>query len=235
MQWTTKMPEPANGRYVIVGEDPCEIVAARTDGIGDHVGQWFPLVGSRTQPMTFEDILRPGGEAQAQPVNVRVLYEARHAIEDLVIPAAVLAYQRDSMTAQAAAGGLAMQYAQRAMAVRGFVEDLASRYGLPDPQWGDAPHVPPGTGSSPTAPAGATQDLAASQRTDTNSRDGAALTNVASGGVDERARRRFNWRNWIPSWFLEEPERPGRHRQERTEDTQSERGDSGAFPAGVSG
>lgn len=241
--WMTPVPEPANGRYVLVGDNPCEYAAVRADRLDATTGEWYPLLGAGCAPLLFEQVTAPGdGSHQASTV---VLYRASHAIEDLVAAAGVVTYQRlQAQAATAASGTLAGQYAQAAMAVRSFVNDLAARHGAPAPRW-DPPSPPAAPGQEDTqvlapVPLDDAQDIGAIQRqlTGLNPAPAPAPAPAAEGSQAARAGadpEQRSWRNRLPVWpwaDAAEPRPGGRHRRPwgLGDLKRLDRGDSGAMP-----
>ncbi|TDC02195.1 hypothetical protein E1091_01275 [Micromonospora fluostatini] len=212
--------EPANESYVLVGDDPCEVAAVRLDRPDAKRGEWYRLVGEGGQPVSYEDLLHPGppaGEAGAcGPAPAVRLYRGFQAVQELVLPAALLAYQRYvTAGASAADAGTARAYAQAALAIKALADDLAARHGAVPPRWPAPPARVPAL-----APDGeATQAIAPVLPPAP-----VAVRPTSEGPAPVRGRARvptgpLSRRSWPLAW-LQRPRRAGgRHRPDSPERT----------------
>lgn len=206
--WMTPVSEPRNGRYVLVGTNPEDVVAVRADRAGTSVGEWYRLTGCGSAPVSWEELTTPPAPSSdplrpTMPLPVTPLYLAAQAIEDLVNDVVAAAYQRNLIAAQTAAAsgatGAAAQYQQAAMALRALGNDLAARHGAPAPRW------EPGAPTVPGADERTTQVIEMVPADTT-----AQIPAVAAAQEEPR---QWSWRDFVPAWFAGQGQPGGRHRR----------------------
>ncbi|WP_431881772.1 hypothetical protein [Micromonospora chalcea] len=126
------LTEPADRHYVMVGENPHEVVAVRHDTADARSGEWYRLTGQPSAAVSFADLL--GADANHGPRPAVVLYPAAQAIEELALPMVRVAFERWAVaSASAQEPGERKQFAQMANALQLLAGDIAAHYGLPAP------------------------------------------------------------------------------------------------------
>lgn len=139
--------EPPNGAFVLIGTNPCDILATRADAGDNPTGQWWPVTGDVVEWMSWRQMLAHGASkdlsdtgVDAETVAVRRLYLPGEAIAELVLGPARDRYERCRLAASATDNREdTRNHAQQAMAVRGLVDDLCAAYDIPAPNWSPDP------------------------------------------------------------------------------------------------
>ncbi|MEU1761355.1 hypothetical protein [Micromonospora sp. NPDC005652] len=142
------LTEPADRHYVMVGENPHEVVAVRHDTPDARNGEWYRLTGQSSGSVSFADLLGAGVDGARPPVVA--LYPAAQAIEELALPMVRVAFERWAVaSASAQEPGERKQFAQMANALQLLAGDIAAHYGLPAPVM-SFPSVPAEAGPDDT-------------------------------------------------------------------------------------